>query len=403
VGRFSRRVAARLPGVDLDAFRWLLTDEGQAVLAQAVETTADAEHDELAVQARLRRSTSADHVAAALTQAELRRRAVPKFGDLAARMYFTPDGLEQATRLSVATHRAGRLQAADTRSAVDLGCGIGGDLLAFARAGITAAGVELDPVRVAVAQANLAALGLDGAVLEADATTLDTTPFDVAFADPARRGGRGRTFHVDEWTPPWPFVEGLLRRDACVKVAPGIPHGLVPDGVEAEWVSDRGEVKEAALWSGRLATVARRATVIGDGGLATLTEEDDPGSDVGDLGAFLYEPDGAVIRAGLVTAVAAGVGGWLIDRKIAYVTSEESFRTPFARSYRVLEQLPFREKPLRAALRARGIGRLTIKKRGVDVSPEQLRKRLDLHGEQEATLVLTRRSGQGLALSVVPF
>ena len=99
----------------------------------------------------------------------------------------------------------------------------------------------------------------------------------MAFADPARRGGRGRTFHVDEWTPPWPFVEDLLRRDACVKVAPGIPHALVPDGVEAEWVSDRGEVKEAALWSGRLATVARRATVIGDGGLATLTEEDDPG------------------------------------------------------------------------------------------------------------------------------
>ena len=394
---------ARLRGVDLDAFRWLLTDDGQAVLARAVEETADLAHDELAIQAQLRRSHSADHVAAALTQAELRRRAVPKFGDLAARLYFTPDGLEQATRMRVATHRAGRLQAADTRSAVDLGCGIGGDLLAFARAGITAAGVELDPVRVAVAQANLAALELDGAVLEADATTLDTSPFDVAFADPARRGDRGRTFHVEEWTPPWTFVEGLLRRDACVKVAPGIPHGLVPDGVEAEWVSDRGEVKEAALWSGRLATVARRATVIGAGGLATLTEEDDPGSDVGDLGAFLYEPDGAVIRAGLVTAVAAGVGGRLIDRKIAYVTSEESFRTPFARSYRVLEQLPYREKPLRAALRARGIGTLTIKKRGVDVSPEQLRKRLALHGEDEATLVLTRARGEGVALLVKPF
>ena len=193
------------------------------MLARAVEATADAEHDELAVQAQLRRSTPADRVAAALTQAELRRRAVPKFGDLAARMYFTPDGLEQATRLSVATHRAGRLQAADTRSAVDLGCGIGGDLLAFARAGITAAGVELDPVRVAVAQANLAALGLDGAVLEADATTLDTSPFDVAFADPARRGGRGRTFHVDEWTPPWPFVEELLRRDALRQGRAGHP------------------------------------------------------------------------------------------------------------------------------------------------------------------------------------
>jgi hypothetical protein len=149
--------------------------------------------------------------------------------------------------------------------------------------------------------------------------------------------------------------------------------------------------------------VSRRATVIGDGGLATLTDEDDPGGDVGDLGAFLYEPDGAVIRAGLVTGVAAGVDGRLLDRKIAYVTSDASYRTPFARSYRVLEELPYREKQLRAALRARGIGALTIKKRGVDVVPEQLRRRLDLHGERKATLVLTRRSGSGTALLVDEF
>ncbi len=388
--------------MELDAFRWLLTDEGQGVLARAVEATGEGA-DELAVQAELRRLTAADRVAAALSQAELRRRAVTKFGDLAPTMYFTRDGLEQATRLSVSTHRAGRLQAAVTQTVIDLGCGIGGDLLAFARAGVLAAGVDLDPVRVAVAEANLAALGVAGAVQVADATHVDTTGFDVAFADPSRRSARGRTFRVDDWTPPWSFVEELLHRDACVKVAPGVPHALVPHGVEAEWVSDHGEVKEAALWSGRLATVARRATVIGDGGLATLTEEDDPGSDVGDVGAFLYEPDGAVIRAGLVTAVAAGVNGRLVDRKIAYVTSEESFRTPFARSYRVVEELPYREKQLRAALRARGIGRLTIKKRGVDVVPEELRRRLDLHGEGSATLVLTRRSGAGVALLVEPF
>jgi SAM-dependent methyltransferase len=252
-------------------------------------------------------------VAAALTQVQLRRRAVDKFGDLAARMYFTPDGLEQATRLPVATHRAARLVAASTASVIDLGCGIGGDLVAFARAGITCAGVDLDPVRVEVATANLAALDLPGAVMVADATRVDTSPFGVAFADPARRTGRGRAFDVDDWTPPWSFVEDLLGRDACVKVAPGIPHDLVPHGVEAEWVSDHGEVKEAALWSGRLATTARRATVIGHGGLATLTDEDDPGAGVVDLGAHLYEPDGAVIRAGLVTAVAAGVEGGLVD------------------------------------------------------------------------------------------
>src|SRR5690606_441953 len=123
----------------------------------------------------------------------------------------------------------------------------------------------------------------------------------------ARRTGRGRTFRADEWEPSWSFVTDLLRGDACVKAAPGIPHDLVPGGAEAEWVSYRGEVKEASLWGGRLAAVRRRATVIGADGLATLTDEDDPGAPVRPLGEFLYEPDGAVIRAGLVTAVAAGV------------------------------------------------------------------------------------------------
>src|SRR4051794_9693137 len=256
-------------------------------------------------------------------------------------MYFTRDGLEQATRTAVAAHRAARVAVAGP-SVIDLTCGIGGDLVAFARAGLTTAGIDLDPLRVEIARANLAALGLGGAVSVADATTLDVSPFGTAYADPARRDGRGRSFRADDWTPPWTFVAALLSGRACVKVAPGIPHSLVPDGVEAEWVSDRGEVKEAALWSPRLATAARRATVIGRGGLATLTDDDDPGAGVGDVEEFLYEPDGAVIRAGLVTAVAAGVNGHLLDRRIAYVTSAESFRTPFARAYRVVERLPFR-------------------------------------------------------------
>lgn len=389
--------------MDLDSFRWLLTDDGQRLLADAAHELQGAGDDSLGMATRLRRTAEPDHVAVALTQATLRVKARDKFGADADRMYFTPDGLEQATRQRVADHRAARLVAASAATLIDLGCGIGGDLLAASRAGLTCAGVDLDPVRVAVAEANLAALGLPGAVQVADATTVNTGGFDVAFADPARRTARGRTFDVDNWTPPWLFVEGLLTRDSCVKVAPGIPHDLIPHGVEGEWVSDHGEVKEAALWSGRLATTVRRATVIGDGGLATLTEEDDPGAPVRPVGEFLYEPDGAVIRAGLVTAVAAGVGGGLVDEHIAYVTADGSFRTPFARGYRVLEELPYREKQLRAALRERGVGRLTIKKRGVDVVPEQLRKRLDLHGEQEATLVLTRVAGAGVALLVAPF
>ncbi len=385
--------------VDPDTFRWLLSAPGQRLL-EVAEQLDDA--GSLAAHERLRREAAPEHVAAALTQATLRRRAVDKLGADAARMYFTGEGLEQATRASVAAHRAARARAAMVDSVVDLGCGIGGDLVAFARTGMVVAGVDHDPLRVAVAHANLEALGLGGAVEVGDVTTMDTSPFDLAFADPARRTARGRSFDAADWSPPWPFVESLLRRDSCVKLAPGLPHDLVPEDVEAEWVSDRGGVKEAVLWSGRLATTPRRATVIGERGLATLTTDDLPVDDppVGDPAAYLLEPDGAVIRAGLVGAVAALSGGHLVDPHIAWVTSDSSLPTPYARTYRVLEEVPYREKPLRAALRERRIGALAIKTRGVSVTPEQLRPRLALRGEEQATLVLTRVAGKGRAYLV---
>ncbi len=392
--------------MDLDAFRWLLTPDGQGLLARATEVYVDAAGDPMRTSTALRRTATAppEAIAAALTQVELRHHAQQKFGDDAARMYFTRDGLEQATRARVSTHRASRVALVGPASVVDLGCGIGGDLVAFARAGLVVAGVDLDPLRVEIATANLDALGLGGAVQVADATTLDLSAFGMVFADPGRRTGAGRVFDIDAYSPPWSFVEQVLKGVACVKVAPGIPHDRVPDGVEAEWVSDDGEVKEAVLWSPRLAAAKRRATVIGAAGLVTITEHDDPG-DVGvrAVGRCLYEPDGAVIRAGLVTAVAAGVNGGLVDEHIAYVTSDEAFRTPFAKSYEVLETLPYHEKALRAALRERNIGRLTIKKRGVSIVPEELRKRLALQGDEEATVVLTRVAGKGTALLVRPF
>jgi SAM-dependent methyltransferase len=394
--------------VDLESFRWLLTPEGQAALATAEQLRNDAV-DPIRAGELLRRSVAPEAAAAAMAQVELRVVARTKLGADAGRMFFTRDGLEQSTRLEVARHRAARLALAGPGSVVDLGCGIGGDLVELARSGLTAAGVDLDPLRVAVARANLDALGLPGAVMVADATTLDLSPFGAVFADPARRTARGRVFDVDAYTPPWSFVESVLTGGAgragraCVKVAPGIPHDRVPHGVEAEWVSFRGDVKEAVLWSPALAATGRRATLVHPSGLATLTAEDDPGpGPVRPVGRFLLEPDGAVIRAGLVTAVAARVDGWLVDEHIAYVSSETPAPTPYARAFEVLEELPFHEKQLKAALRERSVGRLTIKKRGVDVVPEQLRKRLALRGDSEATVVLTRVAGRGTALLVRP-
>ena len=276
--------------MEIETLAWLRTSEGERLVARASQAWAEHSGDPVRVAGVVRRlEPDAEKAAAATTQAQLRAKAGMKFGDAAAVMFFTPDALEQATRTRVADHRAARLAAAiPGGSVIDLGCGIGGDLLAFARAGLVAAGIDQDPLRAAMAEANLAALGLAGAVMVGDATGIDTRGFDAAFADPARRGGRGRVFDVEGWTPPWAWVLELLAGRALVKVAPGIGHDLVPPGVEAEWVSDGGEVKEAVLWSPGLATTHRRATVIGAGGLATLTDEDDPGAEVRDLGAYLY-------------------------------------------------------------------------------------------------------------------
>jgi SAM-dependent methyltransferase len=381
--------------MDLATFEQLLTPTGQTLLAE-VAARAGVESD-LGLGTRLRTTYAPGLVAAAVTQNHLRGKAERKFGADAARMYFTHDALEQSTRQSVAVHRATRLAAAGAAAVVDLGCGIGGDLVALARAGLRVRGVELDPVRAALAAANLRALGLDGEVVCADARSVPVADGEVAFVDPARRDGRGRTFSTADLQPPWDWVRELLEGRAVAKLMPGLAHDAVPHGVEAEWVSDGGSLVEACLWGVPFASATRRATVLpsGDGLVAT-------GEPVAtaDIGPYLYEPDDAVIRAGLVGELAATIGGWLPDPHIAYVSSDGAHSTPLARGFRIVDELPFREKPLKAALQVRRVGTLTIKKRGVDIVPEELVRRFKLKGPNTATVVMTRVQGVGRAFLV---
>jgi hypothetical protein len=378
----------------------LLTAAGREALAAA---TALAHLDDLRAADRLRRRIAPDLAAAALAQVRLRERAREKFGDEAAVMLFRADALEQATRAPVAALRARRYAGA-TRVA-DLGCGLGGDLVPLARTvGPTGlvVGVERDPVLATLAAANLRALVLPGAVVCADVTTVDLAGYDALFCDPARRGPRGRVFDPAAYAPAWPFVARLLAGDAGVKVAPGIPHALLPPHVEAEWVSYAGAVKEAALWSGALACgVSRRATLLPSG--ATLVPSPGLGpAPVRSPGRFLYEPDGAVIRAGLVAEVAASVDGGLLDPTIAYVTADRLVTTPFARGFAVADVLPFSLKRLRAMLRARNVGAVSVMKRGMGVDVPRLRHDLRLAGSAQATLVLTRVAGAPTVLLVDP-
>lgn len=379
----------------------LLEPAGQRLLAEADEAGEAA--DPLRLGTRLRRSYDPALVSAALTQVALRRRGRAKFGDQAGRMYFTPAGLEQATHPFVAAHRAWRAGSV-AGSVLDLCCGVGSDLLAFVAGGLRATGVDRDPVTAGVAAANGVALRRRVTVACTDATTVKRRGHDLVFVDPARRSAAGRTFDPRAYSPPWEFVEEVLRGPAVAKVAPGIPHDSIPDHVEAEWVSLDGSLKEAALWSAGSSSIRRRATVLrSTGEEATLTDADDPGeAPTSSAGRYLYEPDDAVIRASLVTAVATQVNGWLVDPHLAYLSSDAAVATPYARAFEVLEVLPYRLKQLRAALRSRDVGAVTIKQRGITSTPESLRARLDLRGSLPATVVLARTPSGAVALLVEP-
>ncbi|GAB3537244.1 50S ribosomal protein L11 methyltransferase [Arthrobacter tecti] len=359
---------------------------------------------------------SPEVVAAALTQSRLRAKAQAKFGPFAARMLFTPDGLEQATRLTVAARHAQRYVSAGIGRVADLGCGIGADSMALATLEREVTAVELDETTAAAATMNLLPWS-NASVLNADAATVDLSEYDGVWLDPARRtvssSGSKRLFDPEAFSPPLSFVEGLAETGMPlgVKLGPAIPHESVPENCEAQWVSVDGDVAEVVLWFNTLRreNVRRGALLIRADGAAELTSNTDFGHDddapLGPVEGYLYEPDGAIIRSGLVADVARQLDGHLIDPKIAYVCAPGLMETPFARAYRILEVLPYNVKALKSWVKANGIGVLDIKKRGTSVTPEELRKQL-LAGSKKstnkATLVLTRIGEDRIAVVVDP-
>lgn len=412
--------------MDLATVEQLTAPAGRALL-EALPPYDEAQA--LALSAGLReRGIDPGLAAAALTQTRLREKARAKLGPFADGMLFTPEGLEQATRLVVAARHAQRYLAAGTTRVADLTCGLGADALAFAGVGLRVLATDVDPATAALAAHNLRAFP-EAEVRCADGLALDLSAegVDGVYADPMRRNRSGtRVLDPSAYAPPLDAVWDL--RDAVpalgIKVGPGIAHAGLPDDAETQWVSVDGDVVEAALWFGPLAPQGpgRTALVLRSGADGRVAGrelrgprpgEDEPAADVGPVGAYLYEPDGAVIRAGLVGRVAAETGGRLLDPTIAYVTSDAGpdatssgeGDVPVATAYRVLDVLPFGLKRLKGYLRERGVGRVTVKKRGTAVTPEQLRRDLGLRntpGSAEATLVLTRVAGRQSVLVVEP-
>ena len=376
--------------------RWLVGPQAAEAL---VASAAEGDPASLAAAERMRRVLPPDRAALVLAQEALRRRAAAKFGPLATALFFTADGLEQATRPRVAAWRAERFVAAGVRRVIDLGCGLGADALALLAAGLEVIAVEADEATAVLARANL---GIDVVVGDAVELLDDLAGPDAAvFCDPARRTSSGRSWRLDDLRPPWSFVEHLLAtRVCCIKLGPGLPLKHVPNTVAATWVSDAGDLVELSLWNrlwtpGREAVLLPGGNVLGDGG---RQQPPDPAAPrVGDV---LYEPDPAVIRAGLVDVLAAEVKARRVEADIAYLIADQPRHTPFATAFEVLEVLDAGEKTLRGWVRERRIGTLEIKKRGLDVDPATLRRRLKPAGPNSATLLLTPTPDGARALVV---
>jgi SAM-dependent methyltransferase len=382
---------------DLD---FLTSDTGVRLLERlAEEDLSDA--STLPLLTRLRRDYTADQARAALTLALLRRKAEAKFGADAGRMYFTVEALEQASDPQISRYRA---QAAAGLRVVDAGCGIGADSLALARAGGDVLGLDNDALRVALARLNAVALGV-AARFEVGDVRHGLPDADFAFFDPARRDDQGRRMHhVEQYLPPLSVIRRWSVPRIVVKLSPGVDLAeLAGYRGGVEFISVAGDLKEAVLWLG-LDRPTRQATLIAGGSVHTWPEpEIMPDVPVAEPRGWLVEPDPALLRAGLVQAATAVWGGALLDATIAYFTTETRPDSPWLRAWEILDWMPFNLKRLRAYLRQRGVGQVTVKKRGVAISPEELSARLKLKGDGSCTLVLTRYRAQPIAIVCADF
>lgn len=392
-------------------YRWLTGDEAGRILADSAEAT-----DPLALVSRLRKSLSAARASLVAEQVDLRRRARKKFAR-AAELFFTKRGLEQATDESTALRKAVRFPA--DAPLADLCSGIGGDLMTLGLTGPTT-GYDFDEPTAIFAEANCRVLRaandppFRGTALCAKADESHVKEVAAWHIDPDRRPSGRRTTHVELHEPSVETIDALLAANpnAAIKLAPAAePWPAWHDRAEWEWISVGGECRQLVAWFGSLMDRPgeRRATVIGSTSgirsIQTITGSPDDAypsgpPPVAELGRYLHEPDAAILAAKLIFAASATHELSQLFPGSAYLTSDAPIVDDAAwTSFEVLEALPFDVKKLRAWLAERRIGRLELKKRGIDVDLERLRKELKPTGDEAGCLILLRRGDRVTAVA----
>ena len=342
----------------------------------------------------MRKSYPDDLVRLGLLVHQLRLRAGGKF-TRADRMWFDRVGLEQATAEAVARHKA--LRFPEGECVWDLCCGIGSDAIALARR-CTVTAVDLHPSACLRTIWNAEVYEIAERIeIRLDDVAAMPSPENLIHLDPDRRAMKtGRANRLEEYVPGIDVLRRLMADcpGGAIKLGPASNFGGKFPQAEIELISLAGECKEATVWFGSLAgTEPFRATVLPSGeSLAghPLSVE----VPVVPLQAYLYDPDPAVVRSGLVDLCADRLGLSRLDAAEEYLTADSFVDSPFAAPFRVLAELPNNERELRRYLRESPFGSYEIKCRHIPTAAETLRKRLPISGREPATLFLARLAGQ---------
>lgn len=353
---------------------------------------------------KLRSTYSQQETSAAIETAKLRQRAVSKFGDAALKMLFTQDAIEQASHPLIRQYRA---DCSENPTMVDVCCSIGSDSFAYAASGVQVVGVDFDPVRIAMAQHNADVLGLAIQFQVMDVEDQDLPLAEAIFFDPARRDENGkRIYNVNRYRPPLSLIERWRSRygQISVKLSPGIDLEQIETYTgSVSFISVDGELKEAVLDTSQASGLfavrlsAKNMPLV-------FAQSDHPVDNIPiiDPVGWLHEPDPAILRAQHVKPLASQLNAGMLDETIGYLISEhkpdDADRWGWVRSWQIIDWMPFNLKKLKAYLKARHVGHVTIKKRGSPILPEVLQKKLKLRGTTSLTIVLTRLRGEPIVI-----
>lgn len=345
----------------------------------------------------LRKTFTADQASALLTTAQLRQNAIIKFPDHASRMLFTDDALQQASDFHIRQYRASLISG---KKVLDVCCSIGSDAISYAQSGNEVLGLDIDPVRIAIAEHNANVCDTSAKFLVQDVTQMIPDTADMIFFDPARRTEDGkRIFDVNDYIPPLSLIQRFQAPEIAVKLSPAVDLAqLEPYGGQVEFISVEGDLKEAVLsvhhqGNSPLATLIQRSEIY------HFQRTTEPVVTTTEPRNWLFEPDVSILRAGLVQDLAQALDATLLDETIAYLTVDEPMATVWGRYWQILDWMPFNFKKLRAYLREHQVGKVTVKKRGFPMLPEEIISSLKLKkGDQSRVLVFTRCAGNPIVM-----